>query len=82
MHLRGNYTTQDTCAYTEKIIKEVEPTGRCGIHYRAPAEQTDVFFYYLFYFDKINLGSYISILSVDLMRFQTLLICIKMVRTY
>ena len=44
VHFGGNCTTQDTCAYIVCIANEVEPTGRCGIHYRAPVEQTDVFF--------------------------------------
>ena len=38
MHLGGNCTTQDTCAYIVHKITEVKPTGRCGLHYRAPVK--------------------------------------------
>ena len=43
MHLEGNCTTQDNCAYIVYI--EVEPTGRCGIHNRAPVKLSDVFLF-------------------------------------
>ena len=38
MHLEGKRTTQDTCAYIIYIANEMEPTGRCGIHNRAPVK--------------------------------------------
>ena len=58
MHLEGDCTTHDTCACIVYIANGVEPTGRCGIHKRAPVKYSDVFFFYfLFYCDKNNLGS-------------------------
>ena len=50
MHLGGNCTTQDTCAYVVYKANEMKPTGRCGIHYRAPVKQSDVFLFVSFFF--------------------------------
>ena len=38
VHLGGNCTTQDNCAYIVYIANEVEPLVRCGIHNRAPVK--------------------------------------------
>ena len=34
MHLEGNCTTQDTCAYIVYIANDVGPKGSCRIHNR------------------------------------------------
>ena len=45
MHLEGNHTTHDIYAYIVYIANEVELTSRCGIQYRAPVKQSDVFLF-------------------------------------
>ena len=69
MHLEGNCTTQATCAYIVYIANEVEPTGWMVEYTIGLQLSRQMYFYFLFYCDKITLVLNYPYCFVDLMRF-------------